>query len=409
MGWVSASPIAQTGYGRITRDAGYRLIDAGVNITFIGTFGDVVIWGGVHDQVTPGGNKAHILALTDPRSAASVINDYAKVFGFQAIIGFMDCFGLEYLNDVKMPVIGYIPIDGPFTEKMRDYLRNYYKVIAYSLFGYQELQKWYPPSKIGYIPHGVDTDVFRPLNNDEHDEAREWLSSVNILAPPVPKDAFLAMDMGANYGPRKCLPLLMRTWARFVERHKDNPPHLLIHTNPYAPGQGYDLVAHRINLKMEEYIHFPKRDPILHPAKDEDLSKILGASDVFIHNAVAEGFGLPLAEAMACGTPPIGPENSAQTEVIEGNGWLVRSVDLEDYVEFPVYVPTLQQYPIPSQRSLLEKLEEAYNSPDLREEYGKLSREHVVRNYDWSVVIPKWLRLFSQVEEEIEIFKSSTS
>lgn len=377
----------------------------GVDVTFIGSFGDVVIWGAVEEQETFQGNKVTILALTLPQSAPTVINGYAERYGFDVVIGFMDAFGLEYLNNIKSPVIGYIPIDGPFTAKMKGYMKNWYKITAFSKFGFKELQKWYPPSKIGRIPHGVDTETFKPLNKTEYDDAREWMATSTTLAGPVPKDCFLAVSVGANVGPRKCLPLLMRTWSKLVERHKDDPPHLIMWTNAYGPGRGYDLISHRINLGMEEYIHFPKYDPILQPASDEELRKIFGGSDVYVHNAVAEGFGLPTTEAMSCGCAPVAPGNSAQKEYVEGNGWLTEHVDPEDYIEYPVYVPTLQEYPVPSQRSLLKNLEEAYNRPDLVKRFSRRSRRFVVQNYAWDRIMPQWIKLLERTESELGLFK----
>jgi len=385
----------------------------GVEITFIGSMGaDVIVWGGVHELETPGGKKVTVLTLTDPKSAPTVINrDYAPTYGLEVIIAFQDIFGLEFCNDINLPVIGYVPVDGPWTAKMSNYGRNFYKIIAYSDFGYRQLQKFYPPSKIGCIKHGIDTEKFRPLSKQEYDEAREWMAKSGVYAPPIPKDtSLLAVDVAANLGPRKLLPLLMRTWSRFVEKHREDPPHLILQTNPYAPLRGYDLVALRSDLGMEELIHFPLFDPIVHPVRDEELRKILGSADIYVHNAEAEGFSLPMVEAMACATPPICPRNSSQTEHVEGGGepprgWLVETIDPDDYVEYPVYVPTNQFYEKPSQKSLLEKLEIAYNSPDLRREYGHRSRSFVVRNYSWEKIIPQWIDLLKRTEEELELFK----
>lgn len=397
IGLVGASPIAATGYGKEAGEIGYRLIDKGVPLIFIGTFGDVIIWGGVTEQITPKGNKATILALTRPESAADVINEYITEYKIDIIIGFMDCFGIEFLNIVRAPVIGYVPIDGPFTAQMKNYMKNYYRIIAYSKFGYSQLQKWYPPTMIGRINHGVDTDMFRPLSKSEYDEAREWL----LKEYGIPKDAWLAVDISANIGPRKELPQMMRTFSKF----KHENAHLFIHTNAYSPGKGFDLIAHRRNLNMEKRIHFPKQDPIIFPVSNETLRKLLGAAQVFVHNSVAEGCGLPQREAAGCGVPPIVPKNSAQMDNVAGAGWLVDNIDVEDHIEFPVYVPTLQQYPVPSQKSLLEKLEEAYNSPDLVKTYGHRSRLRVLHNNSWKVILPKWLRLFNSIEEELDLFK----
>lgn len=402
VGWVSVSPLASTGYGVVTKDLGYRLIDAGIHLTFIGSFGDVVIWGGVTDQLTPKGNKAKTLILTVPQSAAQVINEYIKAYNITLIVGFLDCFGLEYLNNVKVPVIGYIPIDGPFTAQMKHYMRNYRKIIAYSQFGYKELQKWYPPSKIGLIEHGIDTEVFKPLNKSEYDEAREFL----LEKYGIPKDAFLAVEVGANVGPRKLLPQLMRTFSKFAENKN---AHLFIMTNAYNPGKGFDLVAHRINLKMQEKIHFPERDPILFPLSNEELRHLYGASQVFVHNAVAEGRGLPLLEAMSCGIPLIAPNNSAQTEVVKDHGWLVNTIDPDDFIEYPVYVPTLQEYPVTSQKSLLENLEQCYAKPELREKFGVEARKFVIKKFSWDVIVHQWIKMFNQAEAEMQIFEDVLS
>lgn len=409
VGWVSATPVARTGYGGESKEIGYRLIDAGVPLTFIGAFGvDVVIWGGVTEQTTPKGNRATILTLTRPQSAPQIIHQYGVKYGINAIVGFMDCFGLEYLNDVDLPVIGYIPIDGPFTGKMQNYLRNYHRIVSYSGFGYHELQKWYPPTKIANIEHGIDTEVFKPLNAQEYDEAREWLE----LYYEIPKHAFLAVDMSANVGPRKLLPQLMETFSKIDRKNA----HLFIFTNSYAPSQGFDLVTHRIDLKMEKNIHFPHHDPILHPHEEDNpnvdeweergipLRRLFGAAQVFIHNAVAEGCGLPQLQSMGCGIPPIAPDNSAQTEKTKGLGWLVKSLDPDSYIEYPVYVPTMQRYPIPDQRSLLKNLRDAYDHPSLRVKYGKLSREYVVKKHDWDKIIPQWIDLFKNVEDDIDFF-----
>jgi glycosyltransferase involved in cell wall biosynthesis len=398
IGWISASPIARTGYGRETREIGYRLVDAGVEVVFIGSYGDVIIWGGVTEQYTFKGKKVEILALTHPGSAPDVVMQYAQDYDLQLLVGFMDCFGLEFLNYVKMPVIGYIPIDSAFTQKMYNYLREYYKIVAFSKFGYAELKKWYPESKIGFIEHGVDTDLFNPLNPTEYDEAREWL----LKEYGIPKDAFLAVDCGANMGPRKELPLLMRTFSRM----KSKNTHLFLFTNAYAPQSGYDLIAHRINLKMQDRIHFPKRDPILFPASDEELRKIYGAAQVFAHTAVAEGRGLPMAEAMSMGIPPIGPDNSAQTELIKGRGWLVKNVPEDMHIEYPVYVPTLQEYPVPDQKILLACLEHAYEHPDLRKKYGKRCRRYALENFAWNKVIPQWLELFRRFEQDLDFIRA---
>ena len=395
IGWVSASPYAATGYGTQTREIVSRLKEKH-NIVCIGQTGDVVVWGGRQELETPYGTIP-IVALADPISAPDLINDeYAREFDLDIIIGFMDAFGIEYLNKVKIPVIGYIPIDGPFTPAWKHYVKNFYRIVAYSEFGYKELLKSFPQSRIDYIPHGIDVKTFRPLKN--RDEIREKLEGEY----GIPKDAVLYLNVGANVGPRKELPLLMHTFKRFVEEGYE--AYLFIHTNAYQQfPRGYDLLQWREMLRMEKHIHFPKYNPIIRPVSEQELAELYNAADVYVSNSVAEGFGLPIAEALACGTPVICPDNSAQIELARGHGWLTRNVPMDMYFQIPVYVPMLTRYPVPDQNSLLENLKESYERPDLRKKYGEAGREFVVKRHSWSVVMKKWFKFLSEIESELKL------
>ena len=402
IGWVSASPTATTGYGGQTFDVCSRVLERHF-VVCIGAVGDIFVWGGRQKVPLPSGKELKVLALSDAKSAPPLINDvYIPEHNLDLIIGFMDAFGIEYLNDVKIPVIGYIPIDGPFTETWRHLLRNFHRIVAYSRFGYEELLKFFPPSKVHNIPHGMSTDVFRPLKN--RDEIRERFEEEY----GIPKGALLALNVGANLGIRKELPLLMRTFKSFAEEHGD--AYLFMQTNAYAPfPKGYDLIARRRILKMEKHIHFPKYNPIVSPATNEELAEVYNAADVYIQNSVAEGCGLPIVEAMSCGVPAIVPRNSAQTELVEGGrGWIVENVPEEMYVQIPIYVPLNTTYPVPNQLSLLEKLEEAYSSPAERKRYGRAARKYVVEHHNWKHVMEKWFKLLDEVEAELLVFGEMT-
>jgi len=366
----------------------------------IGQTGDVMVWGGRQRVDTPFG-KIDVVALSDPQSAANVINHYyVPEYKLDLVIGFMDAFGIDALNDLVVPVIGWIPIDGPVTETWANYVRNFHRVIAYSRFGYRELQKWFPPSRIGYIPHAV-SEEFKPMDRDE---VREEFAELY----GIPKDAFLAVNVGANVGPRKELPLLMRTFSKWAEGKR---AYLLMHTNAFQVfPRGFDLVTWRRMVGGEGKILFPMYNPILSPVSNSALARIYNAADVYIQNSVAEGFGLPIVEAMACGTPPIVPDNSAQRELVRGEdgeerGWLVESVPEDVYAQIPVYVPMLTTYPVPSQVSLMEKLDEAYDNPDKRRRYGERALKYARENHSFEVTMRGWFKVLDEVEEELELFR----
>lgn len=64
-----------------------------------------------------------------------------------------------------------------------------------------------------------------------------------------------------------------------------------------------------------------------------DLPKIYSAASVLVFPSLYEGFGLPLIEAMACGTPVIAYNNSSVTEIVGDYGILVTNGDEDEFVE----------------------------------------------------------------------------
>ena len=414
IGWVSASPAATTGYGTQTMEICDRLLDRH-NVTCIGQTGNVVVWGGRQTIPTPTGKNLTVLPLADPRSAASIINGYyIPEFEMDIVVGFMDAFGLEYLNELNVPVVGWIPIDGPFTEDWAYYVRKFHRVVAYSRFGYNELLKFFPPSRIDFVPHGIPDD-FKPLKSKE---TRERLATEY----GIPEDSFLTFHLGANVGPRKQIPLMMKTFSRFVNSGHD--AHLYIHTNANQRSpRGYDLLKWRRYIGMEKNIHFPYRDTVFNPVSNHELALLHNAADLYWSNSVAEGFGLPIAEAMACGTAIMVPDNSAQTEFLDfehksveersfgkqyDRGLLIDSVAGEIHEEIPVYVPQLPIYPVPDQASSLEALVYAYNHRDVLKKMGKNTQKYIEKYHRWDSVASEWFRVLHDVEKEIGIFKEVT-
>lgn len=400
MFWVGISAAAATGYGRNTREIVSRLLDHH-EVICVSHESDVIVWGGAKHIPLPNGKQVLTLPMTSPlvdrRTTTDIVRMYVNRYTPRYILANWDAFALGFLEDLGLPYGVYIPIDGPFTPTWRDYVKGAHKIIAYSEFGYSELLKWFPASKLTKIPHGVDTSIFSPSP-----KPKSQLRKAIPVTPPVPEDCFLITHVGANIGPRKNIPLLMIAFAKFARNHPD--AHLLLWTNPHGtPGKSYNLPVLADMLGISHRIHFPTVNPILEGISEAQLAQIYNASDIYASLSCAEGWGYPLLESQACGVPVIAPDNSAQTEIVKGHGWLVSNIDPEDYVEVPIYIPYLTRYPQPSLRSFLECLEEAYSNPELRQEYGAKAREFAL-NFDWDrCIIPKWLRLLEQVEWELDI------
>ncbi|VTR93089.1 Glycosyl transferase group 1 OS=Sphaerobacter thermophilus (strain DSM 20745 / S 6022) GN=Sthe_0904 PE=4 SV=1: Glyco_trans_4_4: Glycos_transf_1 [Gemmata massiliana] len=65
----------------------------------------------------------------------------------------------------------------------------------------------------------------------------------------------------------------------------------------------------------------------------DELRALLTGATLFAFPSLAEGFGLPVLEAMACGTPVVGSNASAVCEVVGGAGVLARADDPVEFAE----------------------------------------------------------------------------
>jgi glycosyltransferase involved in cell wall biosynthesis len=56
---------------------------------------------------------------------------------------------------------------------------------------------------------------------------------------------------------------------------------------------------------------------------EEKMPMLYGAADVYLHTSEYEGFGLPILEAMACGTPVVASNRASIPEIIGNSGDLI--------------------------------------------------------------------------------------
>jgi glycosyltransferase involved in cell wall biosynthesis len=83
---------------------------------------------------------------------------------------------------------------------------------------------------------------------------------------------------------------------------------------------------------FEHHAASPVRDDILLPGfvPDELLPAVYSAADVLAFPSLYEGFGLPILEAMACGTPVVASRASCLPEVAEGAALLIDPTDVDE-------------------------------------------------------------------------------
>jgi len=284
IGLVGISVNADTGYGRMNREIGYRLLKAGHQVWNIGHEAEAHVWGGQKSYNYEDGTKMPVLTipnpLANPEAASAMVDSYVMKEEIDSLIALWDSWALEFLaaTATKVPWAAYWPVDAPLTREWAGYTEQATMQVAMARFGYHEMLRFYPPSTVRYIQHGVDTKVFRPLSGSD---LRERLSAFSRV--PVPHEVFLFSVLGANVGDRKNLPLTLDTFARFHAQRPDS--FLYLHTNIVSGHEGYDLRAMVADRGLDGCVSYPARSPMIHPASNEDLNLLYNASDVLISNS----------------------------------------------------------------------------------------------------------------------------
>jgi glycosyltransferase involved in cell wall biosynthesis len=109
--------------------------------------------------------------------------------------------------------------------------------------------------------------------------------------------------------PRKNLPGLLEGFAR--RRNSGDLPHQLVCAGPYG-WLSRDIERRIERLGIGGAVRFTGYVPF------DDLPTLYSLAEMFVFPSVYEGFGLPVIEAMACGTPVITGHAGALAEVAGG-------------------------------------------------------------------------------------------
>jgi len=155
-------------------------------------------------------------------------------------------------------------------------------------------------NRITYVPHGINTDVFMPINQGHvHFDALRFESNKIRGGDP---NKFVVMWNNRNIHRKHPgdVVLAYKHMCQLIDKDGGNAAEdclLFMHTQPVDPN-GTDLLALIGELCNDYTVLFD--DKII---PSERLNVLYNAADVVVNMASNEGFGLSTAEAMSAGTP----------------------------------------------------------------------------------------------------------
>jgi len=292
-----------------------------------------------------------------------------------------------------------IPIDGQ--PSIPGWLRTMEHVdfpVAMSKYGQQVMLDDFGGYKSTYIPHGVETDFFKPKDI------------------PKPTDAFVIGCVARNQH-RKNIPRLLRAFKIFVERNNLTPDDakLMLHMH-WEDHMGWNIEYmtgdHVYDIK--DYLVPPTMGNLEkgeHP-DDDGMVDIYNMMDVHALPTGGEGFGIPTVESMSCGVPNVICNYTTSYELVgadkpecppemllphgeDGDDNLIETdrgflVPYKDMMwDTPIRAAPMRA--LWDEQKAADAFEYYYKNRDVCKEHGKNARKYVIKNYDWMKAVgPMW-------------------
>jgi glycosyltransferase involved in cell wall biosynthesis len=238
-----------------------------------------------------------------------------------------------------------------------------------------------------YIPHAVDSEVYKPLGRIAAENLRKQQLEDS-------KDKFIFFWNNRN-ARRKQSGTLLYWFKEFLERVGEDRATLIMHTEPKDPnGQDLEHIAKALNMHENGQVFFSKEK---YPPNV--LAEIYNMVDCTINISDAEGFGLATLESLSCGTPIIvNMTGGLQEQVTDGENWF--GIGLE-----PVSKAVIGSQDIPyiyEDRLNKEEFIDALTtmlemSEEDRDKMGAEGREHVMKNYNFEDFTKRWPELLEDI------------
>lgn len=381
--WFSNAPWGPSGYSNQTALFVPRIKELGheMSITaFWGLQGGRLDWHGV--PVFSGAFDPH---------GQDIMGFYAKAWKADILLTLYDTWvmNLDGPHMEGIPFVPWFPVDHePMPDGVYERLKRAMVAIAYSKSGVEAAKE--RGLEVEYVPHGIDTELFKPKMREV---ARKQIG--------LPQDCFIASIVAMNKGvpPRKAWPQQLQAFAEFHKKHPDSK--LYLHTLMTPEVGGYNLWDLVKMLKLEDAVIVPEQFQYIAGYPPEFVADIYNASDVLMSATMGEGFGIPIMEAQACGTPVIIGGWTAMEELLFA-GWEIKRDEAVPYIT----QLAATQY-VPSPDAILDRLEQAY---DMANE-DRLALRETARagalQYDADLVTKEyWVPALKVVEDKLNSFKN---
>ena len=167
-----------------------------------------------------------------------------------------------------------------------------------------------PSNKVTVIPWGIDHNLFYPRREEKINEVKSRLG--------ISGKYFFSCSCNL---PHKNTDYVLAAFRQFI---KENNDCTMVFTWGNPKKEFTDEYAKEINEGRVKFLNF---------VTDEELATLYSGALATIFVSSYEGFGFPILESMACGTPCVTCRNTSLEEVGSDKAYYVKEKDVDAITE----------------------------------------------------------------------------
>lgn len=306
---------------------------------------------------------------------------YNQLFKADIYVTFYDVWATPEIASMDLRWVPYAPVDhAPCQDAVTSVLKSAYRVASLSKNGQKLLKDKGIESTPIYI--GLDTKIYKPSVNRDACKKEFGFSEKDFVVGVV------AMNKGA----RKNFADMFDIFKKFSEKHSN--ARMYLHTDPLRP-DGMDLMKMAQTFGITDKIVLSEVNALEMGFSPEKMANLYSAFDVTLMTTGGEGFGQPITESQACGTPVITNDFTTGRELNA----------IEEFVIKPdrLVMDALMAYQAMTDvDKVVDVLEKIYLEG--KEKYSDKCVEFS-QKFDWDVVIKDWDVFFKEIEKDLGLTK----
>lgn len=233
------------------------------------------------------------------------------------------------------------------------------------------------PGLVSVVPEGVDAAVFNP--------------DVSPAEAIASSPGFKFLNIGRYEKRKGTRDLILAFDAEFGTN--DDVLLVIACDNPHATDFDLTREIRSLGLRHPENLVFVP--PV---ARHDSLVGLYTACDAFVSPFRAEGWGLPIMEAMACDLPVIVTDYSGPTEFLGDHAYRLdyNLVDIDEPY-FEVSSGNLGQWAEPDFMHLRHQMREVFQNREKASELGRRGGQHAREKFSWEMAAQVAARLIEEL------------